>query len=202
VLTEKPEDLKLIRRHSRRASLVDPELLKPAFWQSLAMLRPDIQWKKPVMFVVEVGTAVDVARLAAQASAADQTPEGKSIVDLFHKLNDAGGASRGGDGEVPVPSGARFVAFSAQTRMSGIDLPDGQRIRKGAPDAILRHVQNQRGAAPVAVEGMVAQVAGKGATPLLVARAIGLRGWWSWKTSSSQGLRSGLPGCAAWACGP
>ncbi len=53
-----PEDLKLVRRHSRRAGLFDRKLLKAAFKQSLVMFRPDIQWKNPVMFVVEVGTAL------------------------------------------------------------------------------------------------------------------------------------------------
>ena len=55
-----PEELKLGRRHSRRAGIFDPELLKPAFRQSLVMLRPDIQWKNPVMFVVEVGTVLTI----------------------------------------------------------------------------------------------------------------------------------------------
>jgi len=54
------EELKLGRRHSRKAGIFDPELLKPAFRQSLIMLRPDIQWKNPVMFVVEVGTVLTI----------------------------------------------------------------------------------------------------------------------------------------------
>jgi K+-transporting ATPase ATPase B chain len=118
-------------------------------------------------------TAAEIGRLAALASAADETPEGKSIVDLYHKFGGDGGdrhgrkgALLGGDGA--VPDGARFIPFTAQTRMSGIDLADGRPIRKGAPDAILRHVQRQDGAVPPAVEPTVADVAGKGATPLLV----------------------------------
>ena len=55
-----PEELKLGRRHSRKAGIFDPELLKPAFRQSLVMLRPDIQWKNPVMFTVEVGTVLTI----------------------------------------------------------------------------------------------------------------------------------------------
>src|SRR5271166_4260715 len=54
------EELKLGRRHSRKAGIFDPELLKPAFRQSLIMLRPNIQWKNPVMFVVEVGTVLTI----------------------------------------------------------------------------------------------------------------------------------------------
>ena len=54
-----PEDeSKLARRATRRQGLFDPALLKAAFIQSFAMLRPDIQWKNPVMFVVEVGTVL------------------------------------------------------------------------------------------------------------------------------------------------
>ena len=69
-----PEELKLGRRHSRKAGLFEPELLKTAFWQSLVMLRPDIQWKNPVMFVVEVGTVLTliytIAKLFGYQSAA------------------------------------------------------------------------------------------------------------------------------------
>ena len=70
-----PEELKLGRRHSRKAGLFEPDLLKTAFWQSLVMLRPDIQWKNPVMFTVEVGTVLTliytVAKLLGYQSAAD-----------------------------------------------------------------------------------------------------------------------------------
>ena len=55
-----PEELKLGRRHSRKAGIFDPELLKTAFRQSFIMLRPDIQWKNPVMFMVEVGTVLTI----------------------------------------------------------------------------------------------------------------------------------------------
>src|SRR5262249_2374614 len=61
--------------------------------------------------------AAEVAALAALASAADQTPEGKSIVEL-HRHQSGPSA--------PPPPGARFIEFTAQTRMSGVDLPDGR----------------------------------------------------------------------------
>src|SRR5262249_44515914 len=51
-----PQELKLNRRATRTAGLFEPQLLKTALKQSFVMLRPDIQWKNPVMFVVEVGT--------------------------------------------------------------------------------------------------------------------------------------------------
>ena len=69
-----PQELKLARRQSRKAGLFDPQLMKTAFWQSLVMLRPDIQWKNPVMFVVEIGTVLTlvytVAKMCGAASAA------------------------------------------------------------------------------------------------------------------------------------
>src|SRR5262245_43555279 len=84
--------------------------------------------------------AAEVAALAALASAADQTPEGKSIVELHR--------AQSGNAAVP-PHGSRFVEFTAQTRMSGVDLPGGRVIRKGAPDAVVKHVQAQGGQLPV-----------------------------------------------------
>ncbi|HEY7154004.1 MAG TPA: potassium-transporting ATPase subunit KdpB [Gemmataceae bacterium] len=106
--------------------------------------------------------ATEVGHLAALASAADQTPEGKSIVDLYRRT---------ADGAAPLaalPSGARFVEFTAQTRMSGIDLPDGRVIRKGAADAVIRYVRQQHGNLPPRLREQVDGVAGQGATPLLV----------------------------------
>ena len=67
-------DLKSSRRESRRHGLFAPELLKSALCQSFVMLRPDIQWKNPVMFVVEVGTVLSIlftiARLFGDRSGA------------------------------------------------------------------------------------------------------------------------------------
>jgi K+-transporting ATPase ATPase B chain len=106
--------------------------------------------------------ATEVGSLAALASAADETPEGKSIVELYHKLP---GVTASG---ATPPAGARFVAFTAQTRMSGVDLPDGRSIRKGAADAIVRHVKSQNGTVPGGLQERVDAVAGQGATPLLL----------------------------------
>jgi K+-transporting ATPase ATPase B chain len=111
--------------------------------------------------------AAELGRLAALASFADQTPEGKSIVELYARLPEGPRGSGGGDSPAP-PAGARFVEFTAQTRMSGIDLPDGRRVRKGAADSVTRHVREQGGVVPVGLEEQVAAVASQGATPLLV----------------------------------
>jgi K+-transporting ATPase ATPase B chain len=102
----------------------------------------------------------EVARLACYASAADETPEGKSIVQLGKKYDSA---------PLGIPEDATVVPFSAQTRMSGVDLPDGRSIRKGAMDAIARFVEGKGGSVPSQLQGIVNSVAIKGATPLVVA---------------------------------
>jgi K+-transporting ATPase ATPase B chain len=128
--------------------------------------------RKASQFVPVNGyTADGLGRLAALASVADQTPEGKSIVELYRQLPSdgrAGPQTSLARREAMVPAGARFIEFTAQTRMSGVDLPDGGRIRKGAPDAILRHVQQQQGRLPDGFQQQIDAVASQGATPLLV----------------------------------
>src|SRR5215475_4173349 len=62
-----PSDLKMARRLSRRKGLFAPDLLKTALVQSFVMLRPDIQWKNPVMFVVEIGTVLSILYTVAKA---------------------------------------------------------------------------------------------------------------------------------------
>jgi K+-transporting ATPase ATPase B chain len=103
-------------------------------------------------------TERELAEAAHAASLADDTPEGKSIVDLAaRKFGFAG--ERAGD--------ASFVPFTAQTRMSGVDLRSGVRIRKGAADAIRKHL----GQTPdPAVAADVDRIAMSGGTPLLVAQ--------------------------------
>ena len=104
---------------------------------------------------------------ALLASLADPTPEGKSIVKLARDKNETS----------EEPEGAQFVPFTAQSRMSGVDLPGERVIRKGAMDAIVQHVKNSGGAIPPELEPMVVDVARKGATPLAVsddARVLGV----------------------------
>jgi K+-transporting ATPase ATPase B chain len=101
--------------------------------------------------------ADEVGHLAALASTADQTPEGKSIVDLYRKA-----------AKTSLPTGGRFIEFTAQTRMSGVDLPDGRIIRKGAADSVIRYVEEAGGTVPSGTGEKVDVVAAQGATPLLV----------------------------------
>ena len=111
-------------------------------------------------FLPTGSTHSDALRTGALlASLADPTPEGKSIVALARERGAATEAATGG----------RFVPFSARTRLSGIDTPDGRRIRKGAPDAIRRFVIDNGGTYPDETEATVQQVARNGATPLVVA---------------------------------
>ena len=117
-----------------------------------------------------VGTysANDVARLAAWSSVADETPEGKTIVALYREQNVSPDLINARD--------ARFVPFTAQTRMSGIDLPDGRQIRKGAPDAVVRYIQKQGGSVPKDLQTIVDSVASEGATPLVVTEGTRVAG--------------------------
>ncbi|MGO8752337.1 MAG: potassium-transporting ATPase subunit KdpB [Thermoguttaceae bacterium] len=120
----------------------------------------------------------ELSQLAALASAADETPEGKSILDLFMKLSVPADGAGGGHtaGGMIVPPEAKFIGFSAQTRMSGIDLPDGRQIRKGAPDSVMHYVEHERGTIPANLQAQVDAVATKGATPLLVSEGNRLAG--------------------------
>ena len=108
-------------------------------------------------------SAGEVRRLAALASIADETPEGKTIVSKARELAAAGQTTSS------VPDGAEFVPFTAQTRMSGIDLRGGRKIRKGASDAIVKFVKDHNGNVPPDLGQVVESVAAKGATPLVVA---------------------------------
>jgi hypothetical protein len=123
--------------------------------------------------------ASDLGRLAAMASIADQTPEGKSIVDLYQKLPGEGTnrlAAVGAGIDALVPDGSKFIEFTAQTRMSGVDLADGRRIRKGAPDSIIKYVQQTNGHGVDRLQQQIDEVASKGATPLLVCEGSKIAG--------------------------
>jgi K+-transporting ATPase ATPase B chain len=107
---------------------------------------------------------VDEAALAEAAqlsSLADETPEGRSIVVLAKKYGLR-------EHELGV-SEARFVPFTAQTRMSGVDY-DGTMLRKGAADAIAAWVRAEGGEPPAELDAQVDRIAREGGTPLAVAR--------------------------------
>jgi len=106
-------------------------------------------------------TTEELADAAQLASLADETPEGRSIVVL---AKDFGIRGRHID-----PEHAHFIEFTAQTRMSGIDL-DGQSIRKGAGEAVVAWIRQQRGEVPPELEHSMEKVSSQGGTPLAVAR--------------------------------
>jgi potassium-transporting ATPase ATP-binding subunit len=115
-------------------------------------------------------TVGDVGRLAALASVADETPEGKTIVSKARELAAIQSST------LNVPDGAEFVPFTAQTRMSGVDLPGGRKIRKGASDAIVNFVKANNGNVPAELDQVVESIASKGATPLVVAEGVQIVG--------------------------
>jgi len=121
-------------------------------------------------FIAADGVSIeDLADAAQLASLADETPEGRSIVVLAKQQYNL----RGRDIE---KLGAKFIPFSAQTRMSGVDL-DGRQIRKGAVDAIEKFVKSNGGVTPDKIQQMSQKIAKSGGTPLVVAdgaKALGV----------------------------
>ncbi|HTL40635.1 MAG TPA: potassium-transporting ATPase subunit KdpB [Pseudolysinimonas sp.] len=102
-------------------------------------------------------TLFDLTEAARLSSLADPTPEGTSVVEL------AGGA-------IAVPAGGEPVAFTAQTRMSGLDLADGSAIRKGAGTAIAAWIGTIPEGTRVELDSAVTRISQDGGTPLVVAR--------------------------------
>ena len=121
-------------------------------------------------FVAAPGVSNDQLADAAQLSSlADETPEGRSIVVLAKQNYGLRGRELG-------KLKAEFIAFSATTRMSGIEV-DGRSIRKGAVDAIANYLQEHGSSLPAEVRNAVEEIARSGGTPLVVAengRALGV----------------------------
>ncbi len=107
-------------------------------------------------------TDLELADAAQLASLADETPEGRSVVILAKQKF----SMRERDIQA---LGLTFVPFSAHTRMSGVNLTDGRRIRKGAADAIKAHVESLGGRFPQRVRVLVDEISRRGSTPLVVA---------------------------------
>jgi potassium-transporting ATPase ATP-binding subunit len=115
-------------------------------------------WTKPAPSLSAPGvTEADLADAAQLASLADETPEGRSIVVLAKEAY--------GLRERNIHTlGATFLTFSAQTRMSGVDL-HGRCIRKGALDAMDNYLRAQNSALPTEVRRLVEEIAKSGGTP-------------------------------------
>jgi K+-transporting ATPase ATPase B chain len=113
--------------------------------------------------------AAELAEAAQLSSLADETPEGRSIVVLAKHEYNLRGRELGEDG-------ATFIPFSAQTRMSGVDI-SGRRIRKGAAEQVMHFVQENNGTPPTDLKAIVERIARSGGTPLVVAdesKALGV----------------------------
>ena len=100
----------------------------------------------------------DLIRCAALTSLRDETPEGKSTLELAKRLGD----------QSRETAGAEYIEFTAQTRMSGVDLPDGTKIRKGAAEAIEKYVKAMGGSVPADLHDEVDKISSLGGTPLTV----------------------------------
>ena len=103
----------------------------------------------------------DFIKYCLLASLSDETPEGKSIVEL--------GSEKSVRPASLDTNGARLIKFTAETKSSGADLPDGTQIRKGAFDAIRRIVESAGNRFPQEVEDEISNISGNGGTPLVVA---------------------------------
>jgi len=108
-------------------------------------------------------SAEELADAAQLSSIADFTPEGRSITVL---AKNAYGLRERGEGELP---GAEFVQFTAQTRMSGVDLADGRQVRKGAASSVAQWVRDNGGTPPDELGRTVDGISAVGGTPLVVA---------------------------------
>jgi potassium-transporting ATPase ATP-binding subunit len=131
-------------------------------------------------FVPMPGVAeADLAEAAQLSSLADETPEGRSIVVLAKQygLREHDMAQAHG----------RFVPFTAQTRMSGVDM-DGTMLRKGAADAIASWVRSEGGTPPTELDGEVGRIAREGGTPLAVARNTQVLGVIYLKDTVKEGM--------------
>lgn len=102
----------------------------------------------------------DLVDYSVMCSLSDATPEGKSIVELGRTLDSKIKANMADQME--------FIEFTAQTKMSGVNLADGTKVRKGAYDAMIQYVREAHGAVPDDLESIVSKVSGLGGTPLVV----------------------------------
>ncbi|MGW9526764.1 potassium-transporting ATPase subunit KdpB [Paenibacillus terrae] len=103
----------------------------------------------------------ELVKWAAMSSMKDETPEGRSVLELMRKQEYTLDES--------LAAGGAFIEFKAETRMSGLDLADGRKVRKGAVDSVRQWVLSQNGSVPADLEEKANQVASEGGTPLAVA---------------------------------
>jgi K+-transporting ATPase ATPase B chain len=122
----------------------------------------------------------ELAEAAQLSSLADETPEGRSIVVLAKQYGIREHDLMGTD--------AHFVPFTAQTRMSGVDY-QGQQLRKGAGDTIIKFIENEGGQAPPELQGQLDRIGREGGTPLAVARDSQVLGVVYLKDTIKEGMK-------------
>ncbi len=125
-------------------------------------------------------TEAELAEVAQLASLADETPEGRSIVVLAKTY--------GIRAHEMTASQAEFVVFTAQTRMSGVNL-DGHRLRKGAGDAVVAYARDEGGQAPPELQPALDRIGREGGTPLAVCRDSQILGVVYLKDTIKEGMR-------------
>lgn len=132
---------------------------------------------------VTVGNSksTELNRVAAQSSVHDETPEGRSVVELAKKQGLA-------PAELELP-GSEGVEFRAETRMSGTNLASGVLIRKGAVDAIKKYVAEQGGNIPADLDEKANRIATAGGTPLAVVEGNAILGLIYLKDTVKPGMR-------------
>ena len=117
--------------------------------------------RKATNFYPTLGVAIkNFTDACVLSSLSDETPEGKSIIELAKGQNN--------NNIVSIPDGSTFIKFTAETRSSGVNTTDGKRIRKGALDSIRNLVQKAGYVFPAAVVEQANKIASDGGTPLVV----------------------------------
>lgn len=126
-------------------------------------------------------TIEQVAKWAALSSVLDETPEGRSVIEYVQ--------SKAFSYNSEIAERGEFVPFRAETRMSGVDLADGTKIRKGAVGAVIEWVQSQGGTVPKDLKQKADLVAKEGGTPLAVAANDRIYGLIYLKDTVKPGMR-------------
>lgn len=131
------------------------------------------------LLTLEESGKAELNRAAFFASLADSTPEGKSTLELTRSLEP--GLER--------PSGGQSIEFSASTRLSGYDAPDGTKYRKGAPDAVYEFVSLKDSGEKARIDKLVHRISSRGGTPLLVCKDSRILGAISLEDKLKEGIK-------------
>lgn len=132
-------------------------------------------------FAVSGISQEELNQYAVYASLHDETPEGRSVLEFVKK--------NGLPEKLLNKSGTEGIEFTAETRMSGTDFPDGKRVRKGAVDTIMKYIVHQGGNVPIGLKDTCDEVAKKGGTPLVVTEGSRILGTIYLKDTVKPGMK-------------